>query len=51
MKPLTERQNEALQAIARFWKMGRAPTTGELLYDLHSGNRKRLVRLASSATR
>ncbi len=35
MKPITERQNEALQAIARFWKMGRAPTTGELLRDLH----------------
>lgn len=35
MKPLTQRQNEALQSIARFWKAGRAPTTGELLRDLH----------------
>lgn len=35
MKPLTERQNEVLQAVARFWKMGRAPTTGELLRDLN----------------
>lgn len=35
MKPLTHRQNEALQAVSRFWKEGRPPTTGELLADLH----------------
>jgi len=35
MKGLTQRQNEALHAIAGFWKMGRAPTTGELLAELH----------------
>lgn len=34
MKGLTLRQEEALGAIARFWKEGRAPTTGELLRDL-----------------
>ena len=34
MKPLTHRQGEALHAIARFWREGRAPTTGELLADL-----------------
>jgi len=35
MKPLTVRQEETLRAIARFWREGRAPTTGELLADLH----------------
>ena len=35
MKPLTERQLEALQAIAHFWKAGRPPTTGELRDKLH----------------
>ncbi len=35
MKPLTQRQLEALQAIAHFWRLGRPPTTGELRERLH----------------
>jgi repressor LexA len=34
MKPLTQRQREALEAVAFFWKQGRPPTTGELLARL-----------------
>jgi repressor LexA len=34
MESLTKRQLEALQAVAKFWRQGRAPTTGELLQEL-----------------
>jgi repressor LexA len=34
MEPLTHRQDQLLQAIAKFWRQGRAPTTGELLQEL-----------------
>lgn len=45
MKDLTKRQDEALQSIARFWKMGRAPTTGELLNALHLATESGLTTL------
>ena len=35
MSEPTKRQQQLLEAIARFWKKGRAPTTGELLQELH----------------
>lgn len=34
MEQLTHRQNQLLQAIAKSWREGRAPTTGELLQEL-----------------
>lgn len=34
MESLTKRQEETLRAVAKFWRQGRAPTTGELLEEL-----------------
>ncbi|HEX8465152.1 MAG TPA: S24 family peptidase [Abditibacterium sp.] len=38
MTDLTTRQEEALQAVAKYWRQGRAPTTGELLQELNIVN-------------
>lgn len=38
MEALTRRQEQALNAVAAFWRQGRPPTTGELLEALQLGN-------------
>lgn len=35
ISPLTPRQNELLQVIAKFWKGGRSPTSAELMQSLN----------------
>ncbi len=48
MKNLTLRQLETLHAIARFWREGRPPTTGELLQVLHLATESGLSALLHS---